>query len=660
MHRYLAVIWDPHNAAGVQVSQSFRASLASRPAEWSLAYDGPGAMVVHAVLPAKVTQRYRLDGAAGVVLGRLFNRIGSGGAPQTVSFDGDETRQIVNSAGQHLVDHYWGSYFTLIYDAAARAHHVFRDPIGNVPCYQLNHRSASIFFSHIEDCVRFFPVSLAVNRAFLTRWLVFSGLRSRQCSLQGVAEVPGGERVTVSRRRVDQTLLWNPAQIAACPREDGPAEAAKALRSTVQATIDAWASCYQVITHKLSGGLDSSIVAGCLAQAPSRPSINYLNFSVDVGLDRERLHLPGMEARTADKIRAIAAHGDERHLARLVAERWQTPLLERQRDVAMDLSRLWRAPPSINPSMYFSAMESDDIKLELVQSLGTQAFFSGQGGDSALLATIQPFPAIDYAHLHGVGPGLWSQLLATARLSKESLWGVLGKTLQHGLLHRRYRPPRNVLEVPSLLRTELTGALTDDDFASPLAAAMSNLPPGKQNHITGVHWASYYDFVFFSGGYADDVDPLNSQPVWELMLQLPTYTLLADGVSRGLARRAFADVLPAEIRRRVAKGIGTPFYQQVVRHNRRRLQEWLLDGLLVREGYLDRGKLDRYLAADEPFVTVSAAQMLSYLAAEIWLQQWTGAAVPAICANADIVPLSPGSDLRSPAARSGTNRDSGW
>jgi asparagine synthase (glutamine-hydrolysing) len=339
--------------------------------------------------------------------------------------------------------------------------------------------------------------------------------------------------------------------------------------------------------------------------------------------------LPGVTAATAQKIRAIAAHGDERQLARLVAERWRTPLIERQRDHSMDLSRLWHAPPSINPSMYFTGMESDDVKLELVKSLGTNAFFTGQGGDSVLQATSQPFPAIDYVHLHGLGADLWRHLFATARLSKESVWGVLNKALKHGLLRRPYRPPEGVMDMPTLVRSELTAGITNDDFGSPLAAAMSRLPAGKQNHLKGVHWAAYYDYVFHSGRHADDVDPLNSQPVWELMLQLPTYTLLTDGVSRGLARRAFADVLPPEVRKRTVKGVGTPFYQHIVRRNRRRLQDWLLDGSLVRDGYLDRKRLDQYLAADEPFVTVSASHMLSYLAAEIWLQQRSSLALDA-------------------------------
>ena len=37
---------------------------------------------------------------------------------------------------------------------------------------------------------------------------------------------------------------------------------------------------------------------------------------------------------------------------------------------------------------------------------------------------------------------------------------------------------------------------------------------------------------------------------------------------------------------------------------------------------MDRDKVESYLTADEPFVTVNAAQVLSYLAAEHWLEQW--------------------------------------
>jgi hypothetical protein len=80
-------------------------------------------------------------------------------------------------------------------------------------------------------------------------------------------------------------------------------------------------------------------------------------------------------------------------------------------------------------------------------------------------------------------------------------------------------------------------------------------------------------------------------------------------------------VLPAQIRKRQVKGTGGSFYQQVVRNNRNHLREQLADGLLVQQGYLDRVRLLDCLASEEPSLSVAPTTLLSYLAAEIWLQQ---------------------------------------
>jgi hypothetical protein len=85
--------------------------------------------------------------------------------------------------------------------------------------------------------------------------------------------------------------------------------------------------------------------------------------------------------------------------------------------------------------------------------------------------------------------------------------------------------------------------------------------------------------AFRSKESADHIDPCNCQPDCEFALATPTYVLLHNGVSRGLARMAFRDQLPEEIRRRQTKGTGTPFYQHVMRQNLPLLREHLLAGL---------------------------------------------------------------------------------
>jgi asparagine synthase (glutamine-hydrolysing) len=626
MHRYLAVLWDSHNLQSVQSFQSLQLTSATKPAQWTIACEAPGTFVMHTGPRRGSAEAYPLKDNQGVVLGRVFDRHQSeySAAPR-IALNADETHRIVGSAGQHLVERYWGAYVAFVRDESTARHHVFRDPIGNVPCYHTRFKGVEIFFSHVEDCARLLPVAFAVDRQYLTRWLIYCGLTTSETGLENVQSVPAGERLTFLHGHMTRSILWDPIALAGAAHLEQADEAAGALRSTVQNTVDAWASCYGNITHKLSGGLDSSILAGCLAHAPSGPRVSYLNVSIQMEMQPERLHLPGFDPRLAAKTRAIAGSGDERYFARLVADHWKIPLVEGQRTLSMDLMRLWHTPLNVSPSMYYTSMEMDDAELELARSHGTEAFFSGQAGDELLFATQQPLPAIDYAHRHGLTRGLWEQLVATSKLSKESLWAVLGKAVRHGILRRPYALPFALLKQPTLVNEELAGKLTSEDFEYDLSRRVSRsaLPPGKRHHVNGVAGAGYYDFVFDSGKYADHIDPLNSQPVWEVMLQIPTYTALHGGISRGLARRAFADLLPAQIRKRQVKGTGGPFYQYLVRRNRAFLRERLLDGLLVQQGYLDRRRVQECLEAQDPSTRIYAVHILNCLAAEVWLRQWT-------------------------------------
>jgi hypothetical protein len=84
--------------------------------------------------------------------------------------------------------------------------------------------------------------------------------------------------------------------------------------------------------------------------------------------------------------------------------------------------------------------------------------------------------------------------------------------------------------------------------------------------------------------------------------------------------------LPAEVRRRTVKGYSFSFYHHVLQSKLAFVRESLLDGLLVREGILDRQNVDEYLVPEQTFRTVPAVQILNYLSAEGWLRQWASVA----------------------------------
>lgn len=626
MFRYVALLWDPHDqACERQCPRLASAAMAkAKAAGWDVAFRGSASVVLQRGARPGSKEIYRLHGNRGVILGKLFARKGASTHPVPISFDEARTRLIVDTGAQDLVDNYWGSYVAVLHDDRSGDSRVLRSPAGSMPCYRARCENVDIFFSHVDDCLQLLPVSFSTNRNYLARWLLIGRLIERQCGLDQVEDMTGGESLALSHGSVSRAVLWNPIEIARTPSLVSPSDAAEVLRSTVQTTIAAWAACYDRIVHKLSGGLDSSIVAACLARAPSRPSLSFIHMVVDVGFDKERLHLPGVERRLAAQIRASTDPGDERRFARLVAERLGKQLVEIPRQLSMDLGRLWDAPLAASPTGYFSAIEGDDAEIAFAQKHGTQAFFTGQAGDTVFFTPTQALPAIDYAFLHGLRPGLWHHVVCTSLLSQESVWRVLGKAIKYGVLRRPWRSAFSIFDTPNMLTAQLVDSLSERDFTdlwSQLAGA-SNLPPGKTHHACAIGGSTFHDCVFHVQRFADYVDPLNSQPIWEVMMQIPIYTVQCGGISRGLARRAFADVLPPEIRKRQAKGTGSPFYQQLIRRNRVFLRERLLDGLLVNDGYLDRRKLEAYLAADEPFVTVGALNVMCYLAAEVWLQQW--------------------------------------
>jgi asparagine synthase (glutamine-hydrolysing) len=295
MHRYIAVVWNPLDPESVRTFQSLDVSSASKPAEWTVACDVAGTFVMCAGTLRGKAETYPLANNSGVVLGRIFE-VGSSSRDVRMTIDADEAHRIVRSAGQHLIDSYWGSYVAIVHDQLHSQVHVFRDPIGNMPCYRTTLPGVNIFFSHVDDCVRLLSMSFSIKRQYLIRCLIFNMLATGDTGLEGVEHVPAGTRLTIAQGRMTRAFLWDPIEIAGRSSIEQVTEAVSALRSTVQSTIDAWASCYESITLKLSGGLDSSIVAGCLARTPSKPRINYLNTWVDMDLDRSRLHWPGMEA----------------------------------------------------------------------------------------------------------------------------------------------------------------------------------------------------------------------------------------------------------------------------------------------------------------------------------------------------------------------------
>ena len=175
---------------------------------------------------------------------------------------------------------------------------------------------------------------------------------------------------------------------------------------------------------------------------------------------------------------------------------------------------------------------------------------------------------------------------------------------------------------PLLVPAVIEEARRSAGFLHPLLRHPRGAPSGKLWHAHQISQPfDFYDPLAREGD-AERISPLFSQPVMELCLRIPTYVLTDGGWDRAVARRAFYDDLPPEIRNRRHKGGIEEHLRLTLEHNRAFLRELLLDGALVREGVIDRGRVAEVLSGRATPIGTGSGEVLEYAGIEAWLKRW--------------------------------------
>jgi len=625
MHRYLAFLWAPSDRDSAARVERVSDRLCAEP-PWELAYRQPGVRVINQAHQSRTTCLHHLANAQGVVLGSLFRRSADGSSTAVDDIDEASSRRIVTSAGRHLIQSYWGGYVALVRDSIAGHCSLLREPTASLACFHMMWAGIHVIFSDFADLVRYIAPPLTPDASYLAIRLALGFQPSRRCAVSEIEDIPGGEWTTFAEGRTERTTLWHPDRFCVEGPLEDESQAAAALRAAVFDTVRASLFPHDQILLQLSGGLDSSIVAACIARQANRPLVHCLNFFMPSSAPAPHaIPFPiGLTPEDRAKVLRLTASGDEREFARIVAQTCGFPLTEREKHL-LDLEdpRVRRAPPAPVPSAYVFSYADDAVECELAAEIRATACVSGHGGDTVFYATQRPLGALDYAFLHPFRTGLPAQIRYAAHLSGESLLGVARKSFRHGLLRSPLPQPFDPMRQPHLLRDDVFHGISTNGYLHPWLKPLVALAPGKRVHSLGVALSiPFYYNTYRREILAPAVHPLAAQPVVELALRIPTYVLLTNGISRGLARRVFHDLLPAEIARRTVKGTSAQYWQRVVHHNVPFLRQCLLNGELVRYGLLDRAKLERYLTPDQPFLSVPPTRIMDYLACEMWLQRF--------------------------------------
>lgn len=584
--RFIALV-RPSREAGARLARRFEERSRELPGLETVFEGGALSIAASACRPLV------LEGV-GAIIGSLFRR---GARRRTDRLEPEEAARIAASRGGDLVEHYWGPYLAILAKPGGSVVDAVRAPLGELPCYFARHEEAIVLASDTELLARFGFCRPAVAWDAVVRSLATRDLRTPETCLEGLAELPGGQRLEIAAGQARARELWSPWSFAA---RDGQIARIEDAVETVAAAagecIAARASDYRRSVLMLSGGLDSSILAAGLRQCGAQ--------------------VHALTLVTGDAV------GDERDYARCTAAALDLPLEEGLRDVSRIDPGRSGASCLPRPCVRLFLQESARLARELARSTGAEAIFGGGGGDNVFCSLQSSAPAAD--RLLTSGPGL--KFLVTAReisrLAQASLPAVMRDAARRVWLGSGvFRPFRDV----SLLSPRALEAIAAAGGHPWLAAAPGALP-GKAAHVRLIAYAQSYVEGLDPLGTPASVAPLLSQPLVETCLRIPTWLWFEEGRNRAVARRAFAGALPARIVQRRSKGTPDSFVAEIFETHRGALRNMLADGLLVSHGLIERDRLLEVLDDPRPASGDAFRRVLQFVDVEAWARSWESGA----------------------------------
>lgn len=604
MHSYVAFIGQPDGPQPGSIALRLQDSFRRLHPHWHHLDWGKGSSVYHSSSSGRSAGITVLPAGCGVILGTLFSTdLDCCPRRDRPAIGESLARDMARTRGRRLLQGFWGSYVAFLSNAEGSEHYVLRDPSAMIPCYTITCQGVTVAASNLNDLNGLPMPRFSINARYLAGFICEAEMAHSECGVQEVTELLAGQCLEISEVRTRQRSMWDPRAICREGAFENFEDACGRVRRVTQACVDSWASKYDRIVHRLSGGLDSSVVLGCLKRAPYSPQITCLHWE------------------------AVGAGESERKFAQLVADEARMELVVQpgySSHAAYD-ERVFDLPKAPKPSVANLAITLESNLRNLVPSqVRAETVWDGQGGDHLFFESRSALGAVDHAFRHGFTRELLNCVRDSVRRSRSSYWCVLGKAIGLGVLGVDWQPANEFDRTPAFLNPEWMPAKADEYIWQPWLSDASDLPPGKRLQICFLSWLLHRHRPVPELQYASEHHPLFSQPLMELCLRIPTYTLLRGGINRAVERAAFRDYVPERILRRETKGSVSVSLMSKIRECLPFLRDLMLDGVLVQERIVQRVSLERFLAGRQPVNNQTLWPFLSCMAAEVWARKWAG------------------------------------
>ena len=602
MASVLALSWSASgaDAASAIIAAAERAGMAcvsSRPRGW-IGVRGPRAPRLHDLHGGLLVLGDLFDGPSAPLTGRSEAR-----RPSARGGRLDRVRSLARTR--------WGRYVALDRDGDGTLRAAFRDPSGAHELVSWRSASVVVVSTQTPDwLMAAAPAPVRVDWARIPGLFTdaLSGLT--QPPLEGLDVLDAGEMIDLDDGRREQ--VWRPfANVE--PDLWNERVARDGLRDRVRHCVLTLASVVAAPGAELSGGLDSSIVAAALGEHRGRVGV-WLN---------------AWSARPET---------DERLYAQAVAGHFGITLTACQRlEQALEADVLSRTSGGVRPGYNGADPTFDALIAEACRSSGVDGLFTGKGGDALFFQGLSGAVFRDHWKARGplalVSPGL----VGVARWTRKSVWSVLGGAWS-------WRPPATPVSGEVDILSEAPDGRSPD--LHPWLTGAHGLGRAKALQLEALTSNLAYATACRRTEVVDLIHPLLAQPLVEWVMRIPAPVLTGGRMDRYLARAAFAPGLPPAVAWRRSKGDYTATFEREAAASLPFLRAHLLDGLLAREGVIDRVKTGALLDRDRLMWAGGGSTLTNAALVESWVRCWTArsSSEPTSAVQAD-------PDRSSPAAR---------
>jgi len=531
----------------------------------------------------------------GILVGRLFER--STGKPARLT--AIDWHQVCTTKGASLSKEYWGRYVLAIYDNTKQSIVLLRDPQGLATVFYTITIDGILFATELAHIFDALPSKPSIDWGYVSTYIAHDGAPSCNTPLRGITELLPGCAVTLHPdNEPTQKRFWDPAHF--CQDSSlSEEELESQIVEKFKLSMSAWTSGTEGACVELSGGIDSSAVLMMLREVMPDKRIIAVNFG-----------------------HPAIASSDESSIAREVADFCGAEF------VHIDWSKHLSPVKKGESSVRLNKPTPASFDASLIQAMGAIAheagdfdYISGHGGDHLFLEPPSIKAVADYWLCVG-SRGLFSKIKEMSAQYRMPLWAVARRSLQYIGQYYRGAMSDERATIDPWMNDKLKGTILDTMYTPDYTDALKKLPPGKAEHVLAMHKAIVsVDPGLYARG-KPTIHPFLSQPLIECVLSVPVFKLFGNGYTRLPFRRAMNRFRKNKFVWRRRKGDTTGVFIVSFRKNLSRIQELCLDGLMVKEGLVDRDKLERHINDVRHGAVQNMWPFMHFLACELWFESW--------------------------------------